>query len=816
MSIQKWTLSIALALFMAGCGGGSGGGSVPDNRVTVSGQVVLAADKNLNNAKVEISDIDSLRSGGNGQKVTTEPTVGASGEIVFKIDSVKLDDTKLYRVIVQCETRSDACHLTKPLSAVISGRRIKLGNWTINALTEIVYQRLAYYIAADYTETDLQEEMDTIAAMLLQRNVADSRTLDYEDILRWTPTFDINALKRPNLISSLTLLLEDSEDENAVQLEVQKFFKSAVGAIDTPGTASGIALADTYAYIPDGASGLQIVDVSTPSTPVLIGSIDTAGEAVDVAVMDHFAFVAEGGTGLQIFDISTPSAPKLVGSLDTPGNAQEIVVSGHYAFVAAGTSGLQIIDIGQPDSPVLVGTLESSAGISDVSVSGRYAYVVEGSSGLRIVDVITPNSPIPVGALNTLGNALCVSGNYAYVLARDSLKIIDVSTPNAPVLVGTLEAADSEYFGELAVADGRAYVSNSASFDILGINVIDVTTPTAPVLVDSVNLPDDASALAVSNGYVYTVTFREGLQINEISQIAAPINVSSFDFGRILSMTLSDSYILSSWGMLISLDDPTVPRVVVSDLLDSKNSNPVIAGNHVYGESHSLDQGISGFDISNPLAPILIGEISTYNPTFIEVSGQYVYAADDWGGLKILDFGSDTTPTMIGNISIDNPEHYGATYARNVAVSGNYAFVTYAPEESIPSGVVIIDVADPAVPITLGYYVGVAPLSIVISGQYAYLPDGGSLHIVDFSDPSHPILVGSILSSVKDVKISGKYAYVIDEHTLQVIDISTPSRPIIVGVIRTQAPPSNVELKGDYIYVGTVRGLEVHRILPES
>jgi hypothetical protein len=40
----------------------------------------------------------------------------------------------------------------------------------------------------------------------------------------------------------------------------------------------------SYAYVADGYSGLEIIDISNPTTPILKGSYDTSGSAVGVQV----------------------------------------------------------------------------------------------------------------------------------------------------------------------------------------------------------------------------------------------------------------------------------------------------------------------------------------------------------------------------------------------------------------------------------------------------------------------------------------------------------------------------------------------------
>ncbi|MFM6592768.1 MAG: hypothetical protein ACKPJH_08845, partial [Dolichospermum sp.] len=54
-----------------------------------------------------------------------------------------------------------------------------------------------------------------------------------------------------------------------------------------------------YAYVTDYYSGLQIIDISNPTTPTLKGNYDTSGSAIGVQVVGNYAYVADHDSGLQ-------------------------------------------------------------------------------------------------------------------------------------------------------------------------------------------------------------------------------------------------------------------------------------------------------------------------------------------------------------------------------------------------------------------------------------------------------------------------------------------------------------------------------------
>ncbi|MFX0065563.1 MAG: Ser-Thr-rich GPI-anchored membrane family protein [Candidatus Hermodarchaeota archaeon] len=74
-----------------------------------------------------------------------------------------------------------------------------------------------------------------------------------------------------------------------------------------------------------------------------VGEFDDGGEAFDVVVSEPYAYVADGTDGLEIIDISTPSSPFKIGQFNDGGEAFDVVVSGPYAYVADGEDGLEIL-----------------------------------------------------------------------------------------------------------------------------------------------------------------------------------------------------------------------------------------------------------------------------------------------------------------------------------------------------------------------------------------------------------------------------------------------------------------------------------------
>jgi hypothetical protein len=94
---------------------------------------------------------------------------------------------------------------------------------------------------------------------------------------------------------------------------------------------------------------------------------------------------------------------------------------------------------------------------------------------------------------------------------------------------------------------------------------------------------------------------------------------------------------------------------------------------------------------------------------------------------------------------------------------------------------------------------------VVVSGNYAYVADGGAgLQVIDWSTPAAPVRVGGYDTSgdADGVAVSGNYAYVADDDAgLVVINVSNPAAPVRVGGYDTGGTAVGVALAGNYAYV---------------
>lgn len=290
---------------------------------------------------------------------------------------------------------------------------------------------------------------------------------------------------------------------------------SISGSYDSPGQARAVAFSPlnaNRAYVADGGSGLQVIDVSNPASPLLLGSLDTTGTAMGMAAIGQYALVADD-SDLQSVDMSNPAEPVLRNTY-SEGSFKAIAVQDQYAYIAAGPSvGLKILDISDPANPKKKDGYISadSTGGQGIAVAGQYAYLADGAAGLKIIDVSDPGKkPLPiVGTCNTPGSArdVAVDGKRVYVAdGTAGLQVIDISDYAHPQLVG---AFDTSYSRGVETSDGYAYVVD----DNNGLYVIDVSDPANLVQAAHVDTPGTPYGLTLAGGRTYVADYNSGVQI---------------------------------------------------------------------------------------------------------------------------------------------------------------------------------------------------------------------------------------------------------------------------------------------------------------
>jgi hypothetical protein len=414
--------------------------------------------------------------------------------------------------------------------------------------------------------------------------------------------------------------------------------------------------------------------------------------------------------------------------------------------------------------PRLGGNLAPGGLAVEVAVSGNYAYVVVRDSGLQIFDISDPTHPRPVSGYRTSGLAVdvAISGNYAYLASErrppnlgGGLDVINITDPTNPQRVGGYTGRDSK---AVSVFGDYAYVAERTR-----LNRIDVGDPANPVMVSPLTI-SDPFAVAVSGDYAYVAQLNTGFQVFDIS-------------------------------------DPSSPGLIGVYATNGNFQDITISGNYAYVADQA--SGLHIVDISNPANPQLVGKYIS-SARKVAVAGSYAYVAaqprlidtnDVPGGLHIVDISDPANAQLVGRYD-------GVTIVQGVATAGNHACVVDG------RALTVIDIADATVPRRAGsYFVQAEANDVALSGSYAYVADGfAGLEIFDITQVAgggRAECVGGFFigSPANSVAVAGNYAFLLSTGTLHIIDIVNPADPRRVAKYESGDDARNVTIAGSVAYV---------------
>lgn len=455
------------------------------------------------------------------------------------------------------------------------------------------------------------------------------------------------------------------------------------------------SMVGNYIYLAVGNGGMKIIDVSNPVNPTIAGS--STYLTTGVYVEGNFAYTVAYNYGLRILDVTSPSAITQAGSVQLNGYPFRLKKIGNYVYIANSTSnpggGIQVIDVSDPANPHEVFTYP---GYADwIAGNGAVVAFTGGNNPCTILNISNPVEPVlastyllPISTID-----VAVSGNYAYS-ASNGFRVYDISDKTHPTQIGYNENDGGlvEISGNVAIFIRESMTANNP------VMIMDVSDPTNPVKAGQYMAPVMTNDIAVKDHYAFIACWWDGFRVIDFQNPASPVLVAH-KFG---------------WTGTSSV--PGVDFCYVQGLH--------IVGNYLYlidyqpfsGED---TKGLYIFDISDPTNPV---KISRYPTTIssgydITASGNFVYLADQNGGMEIIDVSDPVFPYTRSYISLPDVG-WSIDYAENHVFVACY----------INGGVQVINVTDPDNPVIDGFYSrsGCFALGVRVNGNNIYLSDGAA------------------------------------------------------------------------------------------
>ncbi|MGV8161935.1 MAG: LamG-like jellyroll fold domain-containing protein [Candidatus Nanoarchaeia archaeon] len=297
----------------------------------------------------------------------------------------------------------------------------------------------------------------------------------------------------------------------------------------------------------------------------------------------------------------------------------------------------------------------------------------------------------------------------------------------------------------LFIKDGLAFIP---SYMTSSFTVINVTNPTNPVqiarLQDGAYL-NGARSIFIVDDYAYVTASQ--------SKSLAIINISNPTSPNLISYTTNASSLSGTVGVFVK-------------------------DNYAYVTAFENDS-FSVFDISNKTNIVRVGFLT--NSSYIDgaseiyINGNYAYALGFYGSLATIDISEPTNPIMISKNDL------GSQYPSDISIKNNYIYVT----TSTSSRLYIYNISSSPIPEYVTYITisstGNSIKGVHVDDRYAYVTGDTSatLSVVDISKPATPVIINSYynqtISSEPDIFVSDGYAYLTLGGSLFILNITQPT-----------------------------------------
>jgi hypothetical protein len=450
--------------------------------------------------------------------------------------------------------------------------------------------------------------------------------------------------------------------------------------------------------------------------------------------------------------------PRLAaGDADEPGTADELVV-------ATGVSGAVLY--------------------RSIVASTRHLWVIDASDPYALETITT----IDLGG--AAGGAIEVDGSLLYVVVTDGVRVFDISVPSAPVALTTI--ATPQLNGV------RILGTEMWGFAPQELHAYDVTDPFAATLISMTPAPVDTTQPGP------TTTFLEALWAfpERPDRLLARVRETNPWFG-------------TGWSVdHIDVSNPAAPVFGSTALALGYDGEFGGSGGVSIANATMVAGGIILFDGSGQSA--VLRTASTTVPGSGSLSLAYNASASGLGFL------APTTLLWSANegsgwslVEVDASIPSAPTRTATIPVPFSMGSFT-----DVGGGVYVSTIAgdhigiDPSDPEFLDP-VGVAPYpsgnGIAVDGSLvaSLVPVGTALRLTDFSDPSVPVALGSVLlpgGGLNAVEVGGTTAYVSRVGGFDVVDVTDPMLPAVVGSASLASPAHGFRVSGTIAHVATDLG----------
>ncbi len=345
-----------------------------------------------------------------------------------------------------------------------------------------------------------------------------------------------------------------------------------------------------------------------------------------------------------------------------------------------------------------------------------------------------------------------------------------------------------------------------------GVEIIDMTNPAAPVQVQSIG-GGNAKDVAVSSGKLF-VCWNGDIRTYDVSNPAIPQWLSTYAIGNAIEIESRNNIVFAMGGFTVTAVDyqnPTSPvfrdSVAFADTTRRMDVRPgtlaVLA-----------DSDIFFFDISTPSNITQVSAVTNVATSIDDGTCEFGQA----GGVPVLYFvnfdrnldavslANPASPQPMPAIALDlsSSTRVAAPSADRVHVAMGSGLISFATTLSGASQLSSVNMG----PVGLR--------GLVTAGNALVAAPGNALLVYDATNPAAPVLAASVPlpDFVNALAADGARVYVqTDGEILQTYDVSNPASPLLLGEDTVVSDAWEMHARGDYLYMTTwAEKFDIYRV----
>jgi hypothetical protein len=155
------------------------------------------------------------------------------------------------------------------------------------------------------------------------------------------------------------------------------------GCVTTDGINFGLVVQDTFAYLIGDV--FQVINIARPSAPVVVSS--TAGGAAGLAVRDTFAYIPSGWDSVYIYSVANPASTRRISSIPCGVWPWDAALGESKLYIATSDGwGVDVYDLADPGHPARRGRASAPTDIRRLCYHDGHVYAALWNAGIAIYE----------------------------------------------------------------------------------------------------------------------------------------------------------------------------------------------------------------------------------------------------------------------------------------------------------------------------------------------------------------------------------------------------------------------------------------------